>query len=437
MANTVKTIIFHSLLLLSLAFPAAAVLAGSPAVFGAEIGGIKIWWIAALFSLWFVIALIDYYARRREDLNTRQVMERAEIGDSAWEQDLLLRRVSEVFFKFQEAWGHFDIYMLKSCATENYYRLLIMELGVLKHQQRQNFMLVPQIRDLKILRARDCSDNEKDTVVIEIEARRDNIIMDTETSELLYADYGFFCQYWVFRRENEIWKVDAIRSDTERSHLVETAVMGFAQRNGFFYDPDFGQVTIPNKGAIFRKTDFTRSRVNNHVIGSYCDKIVQFYTYNSRAPKRPQFAAGSDEKRKMLASLENPYGVSSDAALPFMMKYGLGYIVAQAVLPISCHDILIRKKEGSARLAPWGLKRFKTRYEEFNRHFSLFAHPEDDVNSFALLTPNFIEKICDLPFPVSVEIVGNFLYIYTKCKAGVTYEKLLEILTLALDELKV
>lgn len=396
---------------------------------------IDFWLLGLALLIWLAAWLFFQLIRKTEKEYAGGAIKKAQETDSAWKEDDLLRRMADLFFKFQEAWGHFDIYALKSCATENFYRLLIMEMGALKRRQRQNFALIPQIKSIKILLAKDDADNEKDMVVAEIVARMDDVLIDTENSNMLFAKYDYFCQYWVFRRENDIWKIEAIRSDKERLAVAENAIKGFARRNGFFYDPEFGRVAIPNRGALFGKTDFGKSSADYHVIGALCGKIVQFYTYNAKLSGRARFMAGSDEKRRMLENLDNPYGDAGCASLPLPASFSSGYIVAQVILPLNYQDVLLRKK-GFLDLAPRGLKRCRSQEEGFDRYLSLYADPRDDVDSFLAVARPVLQKMLELPFDLNIEIVGSFLYLYAKCRGGATYETMLDLLTLILDEMK-
>jgi hypothetical protein len=433
MASAIKTKIVLSMCVFSffLGTTAAAIFEED---YNFSNGGVNFFWIAVLAGFWLLAVFFFRSIKKKEREKAYNVIKEARVMDSAWEEEKMARRIAEVFFKFEEAWGHFDVYALKSCVTENYYRLLVMEMGVLKRRQRQNFALIPQIRDINILLARDESDNEKDLVVAEILARMDNVLIDTENSEMLFAKYDYFRQYWVFRRENDIWKVDAIRSDLERHQAVESSIKGFAQRNGFFYDPDFAQVVIPDKGALFSKTKFGRARADNHVIGNLGGRIVEFFTYDAFPGKKRRAMPGSDEKKRMLEELENPYGDSRNAAIP-AISCGSGYVVAQAILPARYYDILIRRRGNFIDLAPRGLKRYKGRECRFGDYISLFADSRDDINAFPLATDGFLERIKGFPAGLNIEVVGSFLYVYSKNQAKVTYEKMLDILKLALDEI--
>jgi hypothetical protein len=71
----------------------------------------------------------------------------------------------------------------------------------------------------------------------------------------------------------------------------------------------------------------------------------------------------------------------------------------------------------------------------FNNEFNVFSDNTDTMTTFELLHPAFMEYIMGLPYKVSIEVVGNTLYFYTQSKE-IDYDKLLEILSRAFEEIK-
>jgi hypothetical protein len=137
------------------------------------------------------------------------------------------------------------------------------------------------------------------------------------------------------------------------------------------------------------------------VIGYYRQKIIEFYTYKQNKNT----------------------------------EYGPNYIIAQAILPISYNDILVKRKK-LFNFSPRGLRRNYLESNDFNRRFCLWATPQDQVNSFRLLSPTFMEKIYHLPFELNIEMVGHFLYLYNSGRSNVNYQQMLEVLSWAFDEMK-
>jgi hypothetical protein len=140
--------------------------------------------------------------------------------------------------------------------------------------------------------------------------------------------------------------------------------------------------------------------VNNHVIGVYKNKIVEFYSI--------RFAQGSEE-----------------------------YFIGQAILPKSYNRIVIRHKNKFSfitRDIP-GLRKIEMESVIFNNEFDVYADNADTMTTFELLHPAYMEYIMGLPYKVNIEVAGNTVYFYTTSKE-VNYNKLLEILSRAFDEIK-
>lgn len=344
------------------------------------------------------ILIILYIQRQARIKKTKEKIAAAALSDKNWDKNLLTQKVEQVFNKFQQNWSDFNIEPMQEYLTDGYYKRMILHLNVLKNEHRRNIVSKTHINSIIFLEAHDSLDNNQDYFMAEINAQAQDILLDEVTNQPLYTDTSAFTEYWIFVRYNDQWKLDLIKQSTENYYSIDSDIKLFAKNNNFYYDPDFGWLMMPNKGLIFNATDFKESDINNHTVGYYRDKIVEFYNY-----------------------------------IPYK-KSNKNYLVAQTVLPKSYHDILVRKKRW-LEFTPKGLTKFTLESNEFNKKFSVYAFPEDQVNSFELLTPNFMEKIYQLPFELNIEIVGNFLYFYT-LDQRVSYTKMLEILSWAFDEMK-
>lgn len=343
------------------------------------------------------------YQKKKKIKATSAMVEVAAANDPVWNEIQIIERIKEVFVKFQNDWGNYDIDSMKAYLVDSYWKRMVLELNVLKNEHRQNFMQDVVIYSVVLLSASDSANNTEDTFTAQVTASARDALVDTESNVELYVDSSSFTEYWDFVREGDVWKLVLIRQATEQAALREPAIESFAQKNDFFYDPDFGWLMMPNKGVLFSKSNFGTSDINNHVVGYFRDKIVEFYTF-----------------------IENPQSRTADD----------NYVVAQVALPIKYQDILIRRKRPLLNIGPWGLRKIETESNDFNKKFCLWAAPEDEANSFELLAPNFMEKIYDLPFELNIEVVGSFLYFYAKSRSGLDYDKMLEILSWAFDEMK-
>jgi len=373
---------------------------------GGSSGGGNIYsfiFVAIIFASTY---LFIYLQKLKKIKKAKLIIEKASSEDSNWGEDIIKKRVSEVFYAFQKDWSEFNTDNMKSYTTSEYFKRMVLELNVLKNESRQNIMKNVVLKSISIIEASDEIGTNNDSFVAEIQASAEDSLIDIKTGETLYMDnssFNFgFTEYWHFTREENIWKLNIIKQKTEDVSMSEGSIKDFAERNKFYYDPDFGWLMMPNKGVIFSANNFTSSDINNHVIGYFKDKIIEFYTFIPNSNSR------------------NP----------------TNYLVAQTVLPISYKDILVRRKRMLFNFSPSGLRRTKTESNDFDKKFCLWAHKDDQINSFEFLSPDFMEKIYQLPFELNIEIVGNFIYFYSKGRSGIDYDKMLEILSLSFDEMK-
>lgn len=323
--------------------------------------------------------------------------------DPLWVESELTKRVSEVFMSFQKAWSDIDAVAMKEILTESYYRRMVLELNVLINLKRKNLMEEVRLMSVVLQNATDDANDQNDSFTAQVRAWAVDKIVNTESGKVLHSETSGFLEYWTFKRESGVWKLALIEQSTESQSMKEKPLSDFSARNGFYYDPDFGWLMMPDKGYLFRAANFGKSDINNHVIGYFREKIIEFYTY------RPVV----DDKGN---SKEN-------------------YVIAQAILPISHHDILIRKRKMLFNTTPSGMSEISLEWGDFNKKFFVCADLRDNVTSLELLNPKFMEKIHDLPFELNIEVVGNVLYLYTLDRSA-SYDQMLEVLSWAFDEMK-
>lgn len=382
---------------------------GSGASGGGSGGGLV--GIIGFAVIFIVVVVVGIIQRRKKIKQAKEAVFKAAATDGTWTHSILTDRARDVFLQFQKDWSDFNVEAMKEYLTTDFYKKMVLEMNVLKNFWRQNLVNSPKIQSINVIEAKDDLDNSRDTFTAEIIARADDVLMNTYHKVPLYKDSSYFTEYWVFTRDGEKWLLGRIKQSTENPNLIERAIINFSDKNNFFYDPDFGWLMMPNAGAIFSKTDFKTSDINNHVIGYYRDKIVEFYTYRRLRGWRPR------------------------GGLVQASQY-ISYTVAQAILPIRYNDILVRRKKWLWNPAPRGLRRIKTESVDFNNKFCLFAAPGDHISSFELLSPDFMEKIYHLGFVLNIEVVGNVLYLYYPGTSSADYDKMLEILSWAFDDMK-
>lgn len=369
---------------------------------GSGSGGGSLLQLIVVLVVSITITIVGVYNRNKKLKQTKSLLEKAVSADSAWDETAIKQVASDTFIKFQKDWSDFNAEGMKAYLTDSYQQRMSLELGVLKNQKRQNLMSDVYLGSVVVWNLKDNEGVNNDSVTLEMSASANDQLVDLEYNEILYTDKEPFIEYWTFVRVGNEWKLNLIEQATEEKIMKEYSISDFAERNKFFYDADFGWLMMPLRGVVFRKGNLTVSDINNHVIGSFKGKIVEFYTF-----------------------IPNPQSFSKK-----------NYIVAQAILPIKYKDILVRRKRILFNFSPRGLRRIRTESNDFDRKFCLWAHPQDQISSFELLTPDFMVKIYDLPFELNIEIVDNVLYFYAESRKDIDYDVMLDLLGRAFDDME-
>ncbi len=309
---------------------------------------------------------------------------------------LFREKTEEIFPLFQKAWSEFDMVTLKKITSAKYFELITLELTVLKAEKREDRMENVKLISSYIDPKKYTSVISKNFFKAEVAGVADDTLIDKESQEVLFRDSSSFTEYWTFIFENEEWKLSSIDQSTEDSAMLEPKIIEFSSRNNFFYNPDFGWLMLPTKGVLFQKSAFGTTDVNNHCIGNYKNNIVELYT----------------------------------------IKFNVAtYLIGQTILPKEYKNVLIRRKK-FFEMAPTGLKKSTLESNLFNDEFEVYYAEGDNIAMLELLNPSFMEYIMKLPFILNLELVGNFLYFYTKDIEKADYDKLLEIISRAFEEMK-
>lgn len=302
----------------------------------------------------------------------------------------------EAFFpRFQAAWSNFDLNVVDHELTDEFQEKMALELSVLKALRRRNLIQNPKISRLNIVAA------TADSFTAEITASADDQLIDLVSEKILFKDTSVFTERWNFTVRDGKYLLSSIGQQTEERALSSTAIEQFSRKNGFHYDPDFGWLMLPSRGALFAGGVFGTSDINNHCIGRYQNVTVEMYSYSAD-------------------------GSNSLITKPF--------IVMQAVLPSVYRDILVVRREAFS-FKPKGLVERRLESPDFTALYRLFADPLDQYPLWKLLSPTFMEKLTALPFKVGIEVVDSFLYFFTQ-DDNVSYDELLPILDWAFTAMR-
>ena len=350
--------------------------------------------------------LYGWFGKLKNNKKAEAALQQAAASDNAWDQAALMGQSAQVFQRFQDDWSKGDTSAMKQYLTPWYHYHVSLMMTALAQASRVNRMSNVQILNQKVERVINATDNSQDQVTIGFEAKATDQLFDTRDQQLLFTDNNEFAEYWNFERSGNNWLLAGIDQATANYLSANTAIKQFALSQNFCYSLDWGWLLLPRRGQLFGKGKFGVADINNHVIGTYNNVLVQIYSYTPLAGSRMQDL----------------------------------YVVAQVQLPKSYGDILVRRREGFA--SRWfgvkGLDRISMEWPDFNKKYEVFTSTAEGPTSFELLHPVFMETLEAAPFEVNLEVVDNVVYFYTK-ETGLQpdyYPAMLAILQEAFKQMK-
>lgn len=368
--------------------------------------------------------IVSWWIRKKRIARAKLLQKRALIGDSTWTDEIIQKRVGDVFYAFQKDWSEFNIRNMQAYLTPRYFSHISTMLIALKQMHRLNALENIKLKSVTLFGVEDWEVDELDKFSVEVNASMEDKLIDESNGNQLYYENSGFSEIWHFERENGQWNLDSI-SQIDRSGLVakfdpviDPTYLNFAQKNNLFYNADFGWLLLPLHGILFSQSRFGVSDINHHIIGVYHDVIIQLFQY---LPVVKDELTLSDNFRHFYVS-----GATF-----------VEYTVAHATLPKDYGNILVKRRStfGLFGFKPKNLTKISLEWQRFNKLYSLYASDIDRVNSFELLHPVFMEKMAALPFKLNMEIIGYDLYLYTTDKKA-EYQQMLSLLKDAFEEMK-
>lgn len=368
--------------------------------------------------------VVTWWKRKQRIKRAEQLQHAAVQGDPSWHDDVIAKRVEEVFYKFEQDWSDMNFENMKQYLTPTYLSHMTLVLAAMQQMNRRNELTNIKLKKQTLFGVNDSPVDELDTFNIEISANLVDRLVDTATGKPMKTDGSSFTEIWHFEREGKDWALDNI-TQINRDGLVhnfdpvvDSKYSEFAKKNGCYYNADFGWLLLPFEGNLFSHSSWGKSDINHHVIGLYKNVIVQFFEYtpllHDKARLRDQFS----------------YFYRSESKLA-------KYTIAKATLPRDYSNIIVRRRHGVRLFSftPRGMQKVSLESGDFNKSFDVFASDIDKVNSLELLHPAFISKLIDLPFHVSLEIIGSTLYLYTT-DTKADYQTMLDLLQESFHEMK-
>lgn len=349
--------------------------------------------------------LYNWFSVLKKSKKVTQELQVAARQDKVWNEADILARAQQVFGQYQADWSARNWQNMAGYMTPEYHRHASLMVAALLQAHRLNLVNQPQIQQMVITDMYDSTVSSQDMVTVGLTAQADDHLVDDRDSKQLFRDRSPFTEFWRFKRSGEVWLLDGIQQATAAGWKTDGQLAAFASDHGYFYSLDWGWLLLPRRGRLFGKAKFGTSDINNHVIGIYNQNyLLQLYTYDP-VPKN----AGS-------------------------------YLIAQTNVPKTCGDIVVRHKKWHNWLAPRGLKKVSMEWGDFNKKYQVYASDSEQVTSFELLHPAFMEKLEALPFEVNLEVVDNVVYLYAPQRqnrvSADRYAAMLEILQEAYKQMK-
>ncbi|MFZ1458452.1 MAG: hypothetical protein WAT17_01050 [Candidatus Saccharimonadales bacterium] len=364
--------------------------------------GIWAGWYAAMFGFW------DMVGKQLKAANT--ALATAKQADSSWDESVLLDHVTKTFLRFQDDWSRRDTSRFSEYLTPSYAYHMYLVLRALADMQRLNTVQDIEIIKCDFSQINDHADNSQDSFSVFIEAKATDSLISQPDNNVLFTDRVPFIAEWTFVRHETTWLLAGIRQSTEQISALEQSMANFATRNNMYFSLDWGWMLLPSRGELMESGRFGESDINNHVIGTYHDHLVQLYTYA---------AAHFDDIKKNTA-----------------------YLVAQINLPKSYGGILIRRSKGiigdRSLGAPSGYKRYEFEWPDFNKRYKVYATDADRLATFELLNPGFMAYLYDTFKDANIEVVDNVVYFYVENSLAYEqiYEQMMQVLEKAYKELQ-
>lgn len=369
---------------------------------------IGIWagWGAAFFGV------MDRLKKRQAVAS--QAISAAALQDSAWNEEALLAHARQTFLQYQYDWSTFNTANIKTYTTPRYGMHSGLLLSVLHELGRTNVMAQVQVKNSLIVGMHDDADNSRDTFEVAFEASALDQLVDSNNT-VLFKDSKPFIEYWHFIRSGESWLLDNIVQHTQNLSAANTSLRAFAENNHMFYSLDMGWLFLPSKGLLMSRGKFGTSDINNHVVGTYNERLVQLYTYT-------------------------PVPLNNNNA---------SWLILQVTLPKSYGGIIVQqnKKAFSTtsvyQKTPKEYTKYTFEWNDFNKRYSVHATDADRLAAFELINPGFMAYLYDNDPSVGIEVADNVLYLFKYLGARTTttvnpqeYQAMMTIALKAFKELQ-
>jgi hypothetical protein len=350
---------------------------------------IGIWagWGSAFFGIW------DRLSKRNKQAKSAIAL--ASQTDSTWNEEALTQFAVQTFLQYQYDWSTFNTENMKTYLAPHYHQHASLMLRILQELGRSNVMANITITHSLIVDVHDDADNANDTFTVAFEARATDQLVGADGT-VLFTNKKPFIEYWRFVRGDNTWLLHDITQQTQELAAANASIQTFAHANNMYYSLDMGWLFLPNRGVLISRGKMGQADINNHVVGTYNNHLVQLYTYT-------------------------PVPAGANASASWMML--------QITLPKSYGGILVQQKRRAfsgnnknfiALKAPKGYQRHTFEWPDFNKRYTVHATDADRLATFELINPGFMAYLYDNDPSIGIEVADNTLYLFKYLGARTT-----------------
>ena len=149
---------------------------------------------------------------REKSQACKELLTRLEKQDPVWDLEAIRRRVSQVFFKVQEAWMERDQNLAKDCMSKAIFDKHKMQTDQLIAEHRRNVLEDINLAEIEIVDVEDFADNKRDRFWVYFKGSMKDFMADDRTRDIVSGkdSQEGFTELWKFIREGDTWVLDEI-----------------------------------------------------------------------------------------------------------------------------------------------------------------------------------------------------------------------------------
>jgi hypothetical protein len=221
-----------------------------------------------------------------------------------------------------------------------------------------------------------------------ITGKADIFIKNIDTNETISSYVDTIVEYWHFKKEGRLWKLDLITQYKGGLNKIQKKVADFAKKHKYYFDTQYALFSLPNACSI----KFNETNVTNYVLGLHNDIAFEICTINSK------------------------------------------YLIVQIHMNTPCDHVIVRRNI-VFKNKPDNLELAEIDNWKIAQKYSVYMEPDSPASELSILNSQFLKKFEVLPKDFTVEIMNNVVFCYTKGFRNISYQNILEMTKALIEEL--